>query len=270
MAKTNKKEVEELFPFDGQTILTEGLENEKGDARELFKPTWRKVSTLVATVWFINGFFYFTAMQLSTILSSSTDESATDDDTTTTTTYTLNYVPIVVAALFEALGQAYPTLFVDTMGRKPPQLICYAVAAVAMLLYGFLPTNMGQQAVVMVTRMTGTIIYVAMSVQVSELLPTGLRGKGHSLASFCQRMGGFASPYLVDSLLSRPSVGGIVTALCVVAFGAVYMLPETNKRVLGGVVEHIVAAAGSESSEIKFANVSSEMEEGETEKGGEE
>ena len=258
VAKINKKNVDDLFPLnDGQTMLTEGLENEKGNVRELFKPSWRKVSLSNAIIFFANGFFYFAAMQLSTILSSGGSDEVNSDGTST---YSLNYIPIVVAALFEALGMIYPTVWIDRIGRKMPQLVGYCAAGIAMLLYGLLSSSLGQQAVIMIARMMGTIIFVAMNTQISELLPTGVRGKGHSLFSCCQRMGGFASSYLIYSSLGRQSVGGINAALCFVALGCVYLLPETNKRLFGGVVEHIVAIDGSGPSIV--VKDPSSMEEG--------
>jgi Sugar (and other) transporter len=254
VATMNGHDANTIFPLD-QTNLVEGKENEEGNICELIKPAWRNITLLIVIVWSISGFFYFGAIQIATDISSSssssesTSSSSSSDNEQYDYYYTLDYIPIVFGAVFEAFSQVFPTLFIDTIGRKPFQTVSYFVAAMAMLSYGLMPSSstsslhIGQETMIIVTRMAGSVTFVTMSVQISELLPTSLRGKGHGLASLCQRMGGLASPYLVQSsTLGRGWTGGIIAATCLVALTAVCFLPETKKQIFGGVVEHIVVS----------------------------
>lgn len=113
-------------------------------------------------------------------------------------------------------------------GRKHSQTSLYGLAAVGVLLTG-LPLDKGVTRVMAIgARITSMAATSVTMVITPELFPTSMRASGHSVASSFARLGGFATPFLVNSTLSIFLVALVLAIGNAIAMLAAFGLPETK------------------------------------------
>ena len=113
-------------------------------------------------------------------------------------------------------------------GRKHSQTSLYGLAAVGVLLTG-LPLDKGVTRIMAIgARITSMAATSVTMVITPELFPTSMRASGRSVASSFARLGGFATPFLVNSTLSIFLVALVLSIGNAIAMLAAFGLPETK------------------------------------------
>lgn len=243
-AKSNGLDPDEAFP-EG-TKLTEGKEQESNDFRDLLTPIWRKTTLMMWLTWFSVAFTYYGVLQLTTNIFSSTD--TTGD----ITTYTFDYVPILISAFSEFAGTTLIFFAVDWLGRVPSQYISFLTGGITVLALSLLAEYGGSGAAEMVVSFISRMSFMAgfstTYLHTVEILPTLLRARGHSSSNLFARLGGFASPYLVDDA-SNVVIGSVLLVVSLLAAFSSWSLPETKGIAMGTAMHDDTVAPSTMSSE---------------------
>lgn len=244
VAKCNGIDPDVAFP--NGTQLTEGKEQESNDFRDLLKPTWRKTMLMMWVTWFAFAFAYYGVIQLTTNIFSQTSTTGNSS------TYTFDYIPILISALSEFAGTTMVFFAVDKIGRVPSQAIPYATGGLTVfalsLLAGYGGSGTAEMIVSFISRMSFMAASSTTFLHTVEILPTGLRARGHSSSNLMARLGGFASPYLVDSA-SYVVIGSVLLVVSLMAVGSSWSLPETMGKAMGCAVEYDDSTVSSKTSE---------------------
>jgi MFS family permease len=131
-------------------------------------------------------------------------------------------------------------------GRKHSQTSLYGLAAVGVLLTG-LPLGKGVSRITAILARIASMAATSVTMVITpELFPTSMRASGHSVASSFARLGGFATPFLVNSPLSIFLVALVLAIGNAIAMLFAFALPETKGK--GSALWDTAAAATSTSS----------------------
>jgi len=136
-------------------------------------------------VWFAWGFAYYGVIQLTMNVFSNTSTVGV------VSTYTFDYVPIVISSCSEFAGTIVVFFAVDLIGRVPSQYATYLTGGVTVLAQTLLPEYGGSEASEMVVSFISRMCFMGASstawLHAVELLPTGLRARGHSSSNLIAR-----------------------------------------------------------------------------------
>uniref|UniRef100_A0A914YXD4 Major facilitator superfamily (MFS) profile domain-containing protein n=1 Tax=Panagrolaimus superbus TaxID=310955 RepID=A0A914YXD4_9BILA len=144
------------------------------------------------------------------------------------------YQTFIFGAFIEIPANGVVTLIIDRLGRKGLTVGGLISVAICMFLSIFITENTPLFLCItqiVFARFAITITYSTIYTYTPELFPTVLRGRTVGIASFCARLGGIGSSYLV--LLLVDVYGRLVvtipfmTLALLAAIGVFFLLPET-------------------------------------------
>lgn len=185
---------------------------------KLTHPSIRNQMMILCGLWTVFGFSYY-GLILATTRVFKEDE--------------FSYGSILVACSAEILGVFLALHVIDnpSWGRVYPQMVFYLAASpCALLMCMTLWTVFGFLA-----RMLVFSALCLTWISTPEILPTDIRGTGHSIANACARIGAFCSPYIVHNMNVSISTVGVCLALsCLLASWASSNLKETVGERLDG------------------------------------
>jgi len=201
----------------------------------LLSPEFRWISVPLWTIWLGFGFTYYgMILFVARLFSSESDDSAV---------CSFNYISIFSNASTEVIGIALVALIIDYFGRTPTQGSLYLLSGITVAILG---ASMPSTAVTVVAGMSRLFIFAASSatwVITPELLPTKIRGTGHSVANAMARVGAALSPFLVQSSIPISTVGGVMCLVNLIAAASSFALPETAGRGLDEIGDLVVTEA---------------------------
>jgi len=230
-AIVNGKDPAVLFP-PGFKIQGEIVE-ETSDYMELFKPRWRKITTLLAGVW--TGFslgYYGTILVVTKIFDENNDNGEDGK--------AFDYSAIFISSSAELIGTVLVIYFIDKIGRIPMQVASYVVGGLSLFLLCYFFGNVGRSVLVALSFIARTVEMCGTSVtwiSTAEIFSTEIRSTGHSATNAIARIGGFASPYLVSGGLSFKQIGAIMLLSHLITAFCASRLPETKGKELGNLAE---------------------------------
>jgi MFS family permease len=258
VAKRNGRDILELFPE--HIRLTEGKEQETSDVRELFKPTYRKVTLAIFGIWATNIFVYYGIIDRTTLQAS--NEGVDNDDTAQShILYTFDYLPMVYGLTLELVGGLLPIFLIDKYGRNIVQHVLNGTSAAFLVAFSFVPPALQADTILLsMARLANQASYVTMVAQVTEVFPTALRATAHGAAYLMGNLGGVAGPYLAQRSASQMVVGLVLAAAAASNLAFVALVPETKGAIMGGVVQHVTESSSGESIRVQPMDVESNME----------
>lgn len=231
-ARINGKDPEHLFPNGCELHSAEEEKPLKHLVRDLFSPQWRKITAFVWIVQICQLFAYYGNIELSAGIFSTTTSNPSAPNT-----YSFDYAPLFAASGAEVVGLTLVILLVERFGRIKLQAIGFATGAALVLTLGALATYGVSHGSEFATSLLARLFFSAAAstswLTTAEVYNTNIRATGGSFANTLARIGGFLSPYLVASQLSRFAVGGVTAGVAILATVAVWQLPETTGRHMG-------------------------------------
>ncbi|GMH96793.1 hypothetical protein TrVE_jg14065 [Triparma verrucosa] len=180
---------------------------------KLTQPDVRNQMAVLCALWCVFGFSYY-GLILATTRVFREDE--------------FSYKSIMITCSAEIIGTFLALRVIDnpSWGRVYPQMVFYLAAspcAFFMCNWLSLSTLFGFLA-----RMLVFASLCLTWVSTPEILPTDIRGTGHSIANACARIGAFTSPYIVHNMnVEIGTVGVYLGISCLLASWASSNLKET-------------------------------------------
>lgn len=143
-----------------------------------------------------------------------------------------DYQAIFINSSAEIVGVFLSSAMVDSLGRRPTQVLLYSLGGAAVALM-CAPLSFSAGACTgFVARLAVMGASCATWVVTPELYPTEMRATAHSVCNSACRVGAFCSPYLVFSAAPVLAVGLALGAANLLAAAASALLPETCGRAL--------------------------------------
>jgi MFS family permease len=228
-AVANGKDPMTIYP-EGTTLQTE--EPEASSIKDLFTPAWRWITIPMWVTWCGFAFLYYGTILLTTNLFSESAENTDVSDA-----YAFDYGAIFVSGTAEIFGTTFAILGVDTLGRRPVQMISYTIGGICILILSiFSQIDAGRGGMItfaFFARLFMMAGNITTWVATAEILTTEIRTTGHSYANAMARVGGFAAPYLIQETKAPLLIGGIMFSLAMVTAFTSSRLPETKGKALG-------------------------------------
>jgi MFS family permease len=244
-AATNGLDADELFP---DSIALQPVEREKqASFSDLLQPQWRNIMLRLWGGWFTSAFGYYGTILVTSrifFVKQSTD-NGDDSSQSDSGRDTFDYNAIFVSSLAEFVGTSMVIWTVDRVGRIPTQVVSYLMAGALLCLLCILANDPSTAATSSSWRWS--LIAVGFGARVfemaatcttwvttAEVLPTEIRGTGHSTANAMARLGAFGCPFVVQNS-HTPLVKVGIVMLLVHLFTAFCLarLPETAGREMG-------------------------------------
>lgn len=197
---------------------------------DLFQPKWRRIIFCLWGTWFASAFGYYGTMLVVTRVFF-VDRDKGDDKSS------FDYHAIFVSSVAEFAGTSLAILVVDRIGRRRSQITAYLLAGLLLcLLCVMAEWKAARGALISISfcarafEMAGTCVtWVA----TAEVLPTEIRGTGHSTANAMARIGAMFCPFLVESKIPLVHVGIVLMIVHSATALFVANLPETMGRGMG-------------------------------------
>lgn len=190
-----------------------------GDKFRITVPLW--------TIWFLFGLTYYGIILLTARVYQKGSE---DDDGEFVCDF--SYAEIFISSASEVAGIALTAIIIDRWGRLGSQTSLYAGAGIGVLLMGMHHLlHMSDSVFTMwalLARITSMAATSVTMVVTPELFETKTRASGHSIGSIFSRLGGFCTPYLVNSSESVLFVAVVLGAGNILAMMCSFLLPETR------------------------------------------
>jgi hypothetical protein len=199
----------------------------------IFGASLCKVTFPLWLIWFLFGVTYYGIILLTSRVYQKSDNSDDqDDDGGDEFSCDFAYPEIFMSAASEAAGIALTAAVIDPLGRRWSQVILYGCAGLGVFLMGYrhawhMPSALFT-SIALFARVTSMAATSVTMVITPELFSTRMRATGHAVGSSFQRVGGFLSPFIVNSDASVMTVAIVLAIGNFMAMGASCMLPETK------------------------------------------
>lgn len=188
-----------------------------------------KIAIPLWTIWFMFGLTYYGIILLTSRVY---QKDSADDDEAFVCDF--SYSEIFLSSASEAAGIALTAVVIDRWGRRGSQTSLYGCAGIGVALMGMQkllhmsdPVFTVWALFARITSMAATSVTMVIT---PELFETKTRASGHAVGAIFCRLGGFCTPYLVNSSESVffiaivLGIGNIISMMCS------FLLPETRGK----------------------------------------
>ena len=186
-----------------------------------------RITVPLWAIWFLFGLTYYGII----LLTARVYQKGSDDDDGEFVC-DFSYAEIFISSASEVAGIALTAVIIDRWGRIGSQTTLYAGAGIGVVLMGMHHLlHMSDSVFTMwalLARITSMAATSVTMVVTPELFETKTRSSGHSIGSIFSRLGGFCTPYLVNSSESVLFVATVLGAGNILAMTCSFLLPETR------------------------------------------
>lgn len=238
----NGKNPNTLFP-KGMRLIGDD-EAESTNVCDLLAPRWLRTTLFLWLAWGCQAFAYYGTIIAVTLVFASTDEDSGDQNGSgqDLTRYSFDYGAIMTSASAEIAGLTIVILLIDRVGRIPSQVGFYVAGGLSVFGLCFLAGRVSSSRTsLVVAAFLARMFYMGATcvtwVSTAEILTTEVRATGHSAANAIARIGGSASPYVVAASTPFTVIGSVMLAISLLASWALWHLPETKGKSMGGVIK---------------------------------
>lgn len=223
-AVMNGLDPEVVFP-NGCVLADE--EKDEATFAELLSPKWRNLTLLLWVVWGGYAFSYYAAIMTVTRIFDEEDDNVSPD---------FDYMAIFISSCAEVVGTSIAISQVDVLGRRPTLVAAFTLAGISIFFLCLLSGHAARITLIALAfsarafEMAGACVAW---ISTAELLSTEIRATGHSAANAMARIGGFASPFLVEGRSSIVTVGFVLLAVNIATALCSFLLPETKGIEMG-------------------------------------
>ncbi len=147
---------------------------------------------------------------------------------------------VLIFACFAFPGYFFAAKYVDKMGRKPMQMLGFAIMAVCYFIIAVFPAlNNILPLFVLVFGLSFFFVNFGPNATTflipSEIYPTNIRAKAHGLSAAFGKVGAFIGAFFLPILLHKmglPHMMLILTGVCLLGILATLLVPEMKQRSL--------------------------------------
>eukprot|EP01121_Diplochlamys_sp_Union-15-3_P010713 TRINITY_DN3034_c0_g1_i1.p1 TRINITY_DN3034_c0_g1~~TRINITY_DN3034_c0_g1_i1.p1 ORF type:complete len:478 (-),score=51.41 TRINITY_DN3034_c0_g1_i1:11-1444(-) len=200
------------------TPIVSILEDNRGRIVELFKSNFLRLTLLVCVCWFISSFVYYGMVLLPRERSQDVSHQINchhlnlSSPTRSAICYRVSKqeaIEVLITAGSEVPGVILTIVFIELLGRRGALAMEYLIGAVITGLLMLCLSNSIELLFLSAVRAIFTGTFQALCVYTPEAYPTHIRATAFGVAISSSRLGGVLSPFVVDFVMTKTTIGGL-------------------------------------------------------------